>query len=57
MNNNHVPTTYANSPVQWYDYALSMGMELAWGNPENVMEVLSVRRSNQEYFRNRGAPC
>ena len=43
-------TTYATSPVQWYDYALSMGMELAWGNPENVYEILSVRRSNPEYF-------
>ena len=50
-------TTFANSPVQWYDFVLSLSMELAWGNPENVMEVLSVRRSNQEYFRNRGATC
>tara|TARA_Y100000034_G_scaffold31820_1_gene38898 strand:- start:186 stop:293 length:108 start_codon:yes stop_codon:yes gene_type:complete len=27
-------------------------MELAWGDAENVYEVLSVRRSNPEYFTN-----
>ena len=50
-------TRYANSPTQGYDFILVLAMELAWGNPENVMEVLSVRRSNQEYFRNRGNTC
>ena len=56
MNNNQSPLTLANSPTQWYDFILPLAMELAWGNPENVYEILSVRRSNQEYFRNRGTP-
>ncbi len=50
-------TRYANSRNQGYDYILVLAMELAWGNPENVYEVLSVRRSNPEYFRNRGSRC
>jgi len=43
---------YANSPHQWYDFVLPLAMELAWGDSENVYEILSVRRSNTEYFRN-----
>ena len=54
MTQNQSPLTLANSPTQWYDFVLPLAMELAWGNPENVYEILSVRRSNQEYFRNRG---
>ena len=50
-------TRYANSRTQGYDYILVLAMELAWGDAENVMEVLSVRRSNRRYFRNRGATC
>ena len=45
-------TRYANSRTQGYDYILVLAMELAWGDSENVMEVLSVRRSNRQYFRN-----
>ena len=52
MNNNQSPYQHANSPIQWYDFVLCLGMELAWGDSENVMEVLSVRRSNRQYFRN-----
>ena len=52
MNNNQSPLTLANSPTQWYDFILPLAMELAWGDSENVYEVLSVRRSNPEYFRN-----
>ena len=52
MSNNQSPYQHANSPIQWYDFVLCLGMELAWGDPENVHEVLSVRRSNPDYFRN-----
>ena len=45
-----MPTNNLNSSVQWYDFVMCLGMELAWGNPENVYEILSVRRSNPEYF-------
>ena len=45
-------TRYANSRNQGYDYILVLAMELAWGNSENVMEVLSVRRSNRSHFTN-----
>ena len=52
MSNNQSPYQSPNSPIQWYDFVLCLGMELAWGDSENVYEVLSVRRSNPEYFRN-----
>jgi hypothetical protein len=50
MIDNNRPTTFANSPVQWYDYVLSLAMELEWGDPENVYEVWSVWDSNPEYY-------